>query len=292
MSELLDGDELRRLERLALSRFRAAAAGAAGERPGPARGPALDFADHRPYAPGDEVRRIDWNAWARLRRLVVKVGDEQGRPELGLLLDTSRSMELGTPPKLRHAQRLAAVAGAVALLEGGGVAAAACADGAAHPLARLEGPRQLARFLDELEAVPRGGRTGLAAAVGAWAAAGRRTDLTLLLTDAHVPGDDLDDALAAAGRAAASVVLVHVVAPDELATGLRGSVELVDAETGERLDLVVDEGAAAAYARRQERFLAAVEAVARRAGATYVRAVAGDDPLAALAAPGAPLSVP
>ena len=102
--ELLDDETLRQLERLSLPLLRALTPGLAGERQGPATGPRADFADYRRYVPGDDLRRVDWNVYARLRQLAVKVGAEEGRLALVVLLDTSRSMLLGTPEKLLHAR--------------------------------------------------------------------------------------------------------------------------------------------------------------------------------------------
>ena|SRR5436305_9970440 len=277
--ELLDDETLRQLERLSLPLLRALTPGLAGERQGPATGPRADFADYRRYVPGDDLRRVDWNVYARLRQLAVKVGAEEGRLALVVLLDTSRSMLLGTPEKLLHARRLSALVGAVALLRGDSAQVVALADGRARPLGLLDGARRLPELLEEIREAPVGRETALAAAVEDYRRASTHADLLLLASDANVPEADLDAALDAAAAATAQLGLLHVVAADELRPKLSGAVTLRDSETGEQLEVELDDDALALYELLQERFLGSVEAAARRHGAGYVRAVTDVPPL-------------
>ena len=72
------------------------------------RGGGLEFQDYRHYQPGDDLRFIDWTVDARLRQLVVRVFSAEGRLQLHLLVDISRSMTAGVPDKLQCAKKLAA----------------------------------------------------------------------------------------------------------------------------------------------------------------------------------------
>jgi len=58
----------------------------------PHYGFAIEFAEHRQYAPGDEIRRIDWQAYARTDRFYVKLHEQQTNLRCQILLDASRSM--------------------------------------------------------------------------------------------------------------------------------------------------------------------------------------------------------
>jgi len=64
----------------------------AGTHASPQRGSSVEFAQHRPYAPGDELRRLDWKVFARSDRLVVKEYVEETNLSLNLLVDASESM--------------------------------------------------------------------------------------------------------------------------------------------------------------------------------------------------------
>jgi uncharacterized protein (DUF58 family) len=281
---LLDADLLRQLERLRFSTLTAIVAGLVGERQGQARVAHLEFSDYRPYVAGDELRRIDWNIYRRLHQLVVKVGIEDGRLSLAVLVDVSRSMRTGSPSKLRAAQRLAAALSAIALLRGDQADVHVLGDGRSRPVVRLDGPRQIATLAHELEHLPESLETGLEAALTDHARARSQSDVALLISDANVPLDELGRALRALAAGARTSVLLHVVAPDELETPLRGPLELRDAETGRALETTLGEQAVAEYAERFARFSESVHGLCREWGVNYLQARSDADPLDVLLA--------
>jgi uncharacterized protein (DUF58 family) len=276
---LLDAGLLRQLERLHFSTLTAIVAGLVGEREGRARVARLEFADYRPYVAGDELRRIDWSIYRRLHQLVVKIGIEDGRLSLALLIDASRSMRIGRPSKQRAAAQLTAALGAIALLRGDQADVHVLGDGDARRIVRLDGPRQisvLARALDEL---PESLETGLDSALGAYARTGARADVVVLMSDASVRLDELERALRTLSGCSRTTCLVHLVAPDELETPLRGPVELRDAESGRLLETAITDAAAAEYARRVARRGEDVRERCRAHGVRYLRARSDQDPL-------------
>ncbi|HET6174049.1 MAG TPA: DUF58 domain-containing protein [Gaiellales bacterium] len=276
---LLDGELLRQLDRLRLSTLTAIVAGLVGERQGRARVARLEFADYRPYVPGDELRRIDWNVYRRLHQLVVKVGAEDGRLSLVLLVDTSRSMRVGQPSKARAAQRMAAALAAIALLRGDQAEVHALGDGHSRPLVRLDGPRQLTQLVYELERLPESLGTGLEAALSDYARGGRPSDVALLISDAHVPPEELEPALRTLASCARTAGLIHLVSEDELETELRGPVELRDAESGRAIETTLDDRTAAEYADRFAGFEDAVRDQCRELGLRYLRARSDEEAL-------------
>jgi uncharacterized protein (DUF58 family) len=281
---LLDGDTLRQLERLRFSTLTAIVAGLVGDRQGTARVANLEFADYRPYVAGDELRRIDWNIYRRLHQLVVKVGIEDGRLSLALLVDVSRSMRVGEPSKFRAAQRLAAALAAIALLRGDQADVHVLGDGRARPVVRLDGPTQIPALLHELERVPESLDTGLEASLVDYARAGSRPDVALLLSDANVPLVELERALQLLASSARTTGLLHLVAPDELETSLRGPIELRDAESGRAVETTLGEQAALEYAERVRLRFEAVRELCREAGVGYAQARSDEDPLDVLLA--------
>jgi uncharacterized protein (DUF58 family) len=281
---LLDGDLVRQLERLRFSTLTAIVAGLVGERRGRARVAHLEFADYRPYVAGDELRRIDWNIYRRLHQLVVKVGIEDSRLTLALLVDVSRSMRVGEPSKFRAAQRLAAALAAIALLRGDQADVHVLGDGRARPVVRLDGPSQIGALARELERIPASLETGLEASLAAHARVGSLSDVALLVSDANVPLDELGRALRTLASSARTAGLVHVVAPDELETSLRGPIELRDAETGRTVETTLGEQEAAEYAERVRVRLEALRELCREAGVRYVQLRSDEDVLDVLLA--------
>ena len=62
----------------------------------PLRGAGLDFAEHQLYRQGDDVRRIDWNVTARMNAPYVRRTHAERELNVEIVVDVSRSMELGT----------------------------------------------------------------------------------------------------------------------------------------------------------------------------------------------------
>ena len=60
------------------------------------RGQGIEFSDVREYLNGDNVRSIDWNVTARMGRAFIKQYEEDRELSVFLILDCSRSMELGS----------------------------------------------------------------------------------------------------------------------------------------------------------------------------------------------------
>lgn len=60
-------------------------------------GEGVDFLDYRRYSVGDDVRRIDWTVFARFRQPFIRVMQHETVLHVNLLVDVSRSMDVGAP---------------------------------------------------------------------------------------------------------------------------------------------------------------------------------------------------
>lgn len=268
MTALFDATFLRELEALheAVLRLR----GSTGEgltRSGRSAGQ-TEFRGHRPYTLGDDVRRLDWNAYGRLGRLFVREFERERKEHLTLLLDDSRSMAAGDPPKERFARRAAAAAGFLALKSGG--TTSLCGG------VQLEGASRFARWLDVLRAAePQAGST-LARRILAAAAVARAPSDLWVISDFLEPLAAIEP-LAALARRRCAVTLVQVLAPQELAPSQRGTLDLHGLEEDETLRLELDASSLAAYRAELERHLEQMEALALRHGWTYALALSNSD---------------
>jgi uncharacterized protein (DUF58 family) len=276
---LLDAAALRQLESLSLAAVEAIVSGFGGQRPGAGRSRGLEFVDYRRYTPGDDLRSIDWNVYARLREVVVKASPSEGHVDLALLLDGSRSMASGEPPKLRYAQQLGAMLGTVALLGSDVVAVHLLADGDSRTAARLTAPHLVTELVEEISALPPGGRTDLTASVRAYRRQSPVVDLAVLVTDGFAAAADLQSAVAELAGGAHAAALVQVVDPAEAETPLRGPVELRDSESGERVVVDVTPAVRRDYDRRFAAEAANLQELCEANGVTYLRASTAVAPL-------------
>ena len=273
---LLDPAFLTRLERLQLATRRPLAGHLAGEHRSPALGTSVDFADYREYHPGDDFRRIDYALYARLDVLLVRLFEAEDDLHLRLLVDTSASMATGG--KLDAARRVAAALGFVALVRRDPVSLHR------FPLDR-PGPRFTGRsgvpaLFAHLSALEAGGPTRFAEA--ATSMLGRRgpPGLTVVISDLLTP--EWEDGLDRLPAGGGDVVVVHVLADEELrpslaAEDLVGDLDLVDVETGARLGVSLSADALADYERAAATWADGVARRCRRRGTAYVRLLSGDD---------------
>src|SRR3954453_15276454 len=117
-------------------------------------GGGIEFADHREDTPGDDFRYLDWNVYARHDELLLKRFQEEEDLHVYLLVDCSRSMGFGKPPKFDFARQVAAALGYIALADLDRVAVVAFAGDvvADFPLTRGKARiLSLLKFMEDLK---------------------------------------------------------------------------------------------------------------------------------------------
>src|SRR3954454_17855398 len=112
---VFDEGFLRQLERLGVLMKQPVRGGLKGGRRSVKRGQSVEFTDYRDYALGDDLRSLDWNVYARLERLFIKLFVEEEDFTVHVLLDTSASMDGGTPDKMVFGKRAASALAYVGL---------------------------------------------------------------------------------------------------------------------------------------------------------------------------------
>lgn len=190
---------------------------------------------------------------------------------LYLLVDASRSMAHGEPPKLDVAKRIAAALGYVALSGSERVSVLPWAGGVRAPLPPVRGRRRIGTVLRHLDGLEAEGETDLARTVDELLARRTRPGLVVVTSDLLDPGGyqrPLDRLLAERHE----VAVFHVLSRDELDPEPGGDLVLVDAERGSRVEVSLDARTVRAYRARVDAFLAGAEAWAKRRGMAYVRA--------------------
>jgi uncharacterized protein (DUF58 family) len=62
----------------------------------PYQGFSVEFAQHRPYAPGDDLRHLDWKVYGRSDKLHLKQYQQETTLDVVILVDSSGSMNYGS----------------------------------------------------------------------------------------------------------------------------------------------------------------------------------------------------
>ena len=237
-----------------------------GAHPSTLRGNSSEFSEFRNYRQGDDPRRVDWRLLARSDRAYVRLTTDRATLRTAIIVDASASMAFpsATLEKWARAREIAIGLAAVAHADGDpvGLTIAAPRPTTLAPRARRS---VLVEMIGALDATVPAGAEPLAPHLAA-ARATRVALVTDLLGDADAVLAGVRLRIAAGGE----VLVVHVVAPDEIEPPA-GALLAVDPEDA-TVRRTLDGAARAAYRRAFMEWLDGTAAVFRAAGARYLRA--------------------
>lgn len=210
-------------------------------------GSGIEFSDHREYAAGDDFRYLDWNVYARHGDLLLKRFQEEQDLHVYLLLDCSKSMGFGEPPKFDLARHLTAALAYIALADLDRVAVLAFADGMVAEFPMTRGKARILPIMKFLEGLTVSGEnTDLQKAAQAVTNRGRRTGLAFVISDLFDERGFQSGLDRLRSRRFDSHVL-QLHDPKEADPALLGDVELVDVETNSVRKVTVTERNARRY---------------------------------------------
>ena len=271
---------LRQLERLLLLMKSPVRGGLKGGRRSVKRGQSVEFADYRDYSLGDDLRQLDWNVYARLEKLFVKLFIEEEDVTVTFLIDGSASMAAGRPSKLLFAKRAAAALGYIGLASEDRIAVSVLGGRVARRQPALRGSGRVFRLLANLSAIDVAvGPSDLVAAARHAAAQLHGRGVIVLISDLLDPAADRVIRELAATNS--ELIILHVLSPDELDPHLEGDLRLVDAETGDGIDVTIDLATIDGYKARLAAWQEAFADLAAKRRASYV-SLPSDLPLADL----------
>jgi uncharacterized protein (DUF58 family) len=237
-----------------------------GAHPSTLRGNSSEFSEFRAYRQGDDPRRVDWRLLARSDRAYVRLTTDRATLRTAIVVDASASMAFPLPEltKWVRAREIAVALAAVAHAEAdpAGLTIAAETPITLVPRARRSVIIEMIRALDGT--TPRGAAP-LAPLVMA-ARARRIAVVTDLL-------GDLDDLLTAAKlriAAGGELIVVHLVAPEEIIPPA-GVVLAVDPE-GAGVRRTLDAAVRRDYERAFSTWMEETATLFRAARVRYVRA--------------------
>lgn len=230
-------------------------------------GTSVEFAEYKPYTPGDDLRHLDWRAYARLGKLFRKTFLDERDALLYLLVDVSQSMAFGD--KLRQAQQLAAALGYLALAEDDRVEAWVFAEKLLTRTPRLTGKPSAARLFDALTVAAPPEETAQGSLD--WLVRGgvpREAGVVVLLSD-FLFQDGYEEAIRRLQVQRHQIVVLQVLAREELDPPFMGDVHLIDSETGGGKEVAISPHVIERYRESVAAYTAALQDFCRRRGLYY-----------------------
>lgn len=266
---LLSAEFLQRLERLALVAKKLQLGMAKGERKSKRKGSSVEFADYRDYVQGDDLRHVDWNIFGRLESLYLKLFQEQEDLTVHLLIDASRSMAFGTPPKIVLATKLAAAIGYIGLVGYDRVSAESFADGMTHRLAPCRGRAHAGKLLTFLSAVRADGKTALEDSTKSYVMRNRAKGVAVLFSDFLDP-EGYEGCLRRLLQSGSDCYAVHVLSREEIDPPIAGDLKLLDSEYAMHVEVSASPALLKRYKKNLEGFCESIRTYCLARGISYI----------------------
>ncbi|MBC7967631.1 MAG: DUF58 domain-containing protein [Fuerstia sp.] len=251
----------------------------AGKHRSTTKGGCCEFSQHRQYAPGDEIRQIDWQVFARNDRYFIKQFEEETNLHAIMALDTSGSMKFGlsTVSKLDYARQAAACISRMLLRQRDAVGTAILNEQTPLYLPPKQNAAHLQAILSILQSAKPSNGGSLAAQIRAMVPRMRRRGLFVLFSDCFCDLDELSTSLRIVRARGHDVVVMHVLAPEEIHFDFRHWSSFQSLEVaGHRMSLdpaaIRDE-----YLRRIRAFVEKLENIVTGLGGDYVRMATNKD---------------
>ncbi|MFP4352745.1 MAG: DUF58 domain-containing protein [Puniceicoccaceae bacterium] len=209
----------------------------AGENKSPFSGFAIEFRQHREYAPGDELKHIDWRLFGRTDRFYIKQYEQETNFDATLLLDASESMAYGEGArnKMEYGRVLAAVFAHLILMDRNRLAVRLFDTDARELQPPSSNPGALHNLLESLVRREPGRETAIGGILDDLAAKLRARGICILISDLFDDPDKVLEGLRHLAFLGQEIIVFHVMHPDELEFPFDGTVEFEGYEVPEKL---------------------------------------------------------
>ncbi len=266
---LLDPVFLHKLEQLELVSRKIFVGRMKGERKSRRRGSSVEFAEHRNYAVGDDLRHIDWNVYGRLDRLFLKLFLEEEDLHVYTMLDTSLSMDFGTPTKLRYGKQVAAALSFIGLVNHDRVLVDTFSARLEQGLHGIRGRSQMWRVVQYLDRLQPTGTSDLTAAAREFAIRHSGKGVVVVVSD-FLDKRGYQEALRYLLARNMDIYVVHVLSQEEVNPELVGDLRLVDAEDGDFAEITMSAPLIKRYKDTLNAFVGGIKEWCTTRGITYI----------------------
>lgn len=259
----------RRLQQLKIRTRKAMLGSRQGAHLSHRRGQGLEFADYRPYTEGDDFRHIDWGVYARTDRVYVREFRAEQDLNVLVLLDTSASMNYPEGEnKFSLARDLAIALGYIALSDGDSVRFGLLGQKLSQ---RFAGQKSLGRIMTELQGTePGSGAVDMLHEIRAAIAQQKLPGKCFFISDFLFETEAQIAALALLRAKNFDITVIQILAPSELALDVNQTQMVVDAETGELLELSLDKSSVKEYRLELARHVELLEQHCLKSGIAHL----------------------
>jgi len=267
--ELLDPEFMNKLDQLELVSRKIFAGKMRGERRSKRKGESVEFADYRNYVVGDDLRFVDWNIYARLDKLFLKLFLEEEDLHVSFLIDSSKSMNWGTPGKSLYARRMAAALAYIGLVNYDRVSLYAYSDGLQYEMTGVRGRRFMFKVVDFLTKVECDGVSDLTSACRQFAIRHPQPGIVIVLSDFFEKGGFEQGLRYLLGRRY-DIYCIQMLSPEEIDPALAGDLQLKDVEDDDLAEVTVSRALLNRYKQNLTSYCENLKGFCTRRGISYM----------------------
>ena len=250
-----------------------------GRHKSPHKGFSVEFAEHRQYVPGDDLRDLDWRVLARKDRYYIKQYIEETNLRATILLDASGSMAYRGEQaaeqdgrrlsKFEYAQYIAAVLSYLLIGQQDAVGMVTFDSAIRSYIPARSRASQVRTILEQIDTTQPGNETALSDIFHDIAERIPRRGLVIILSDLFDNTENLLKALHHFRYRRHEVIVMHIMAEEELHFPFDSFTEFKDLESVRQLE-VDPKTIRASYLDRVRRFLADISAGCGEIRADYL----------------------
>ena len=270
---LFDQATLAKIEQLAIIATKVRVGMMKGDRRSRKRGSSIDFADYRDYVKGDDLRRLDWNIFARLGRPYIKLLEDEEDLAVHILIDVSASMnwpDNGSDyNKYQFSLRTAGALGYIGLGTGDQVSVSTFSEESIETWGPHRGRHNGVALFQFLEGCSPGGTTDINRSVREYRQKALRPGMVFLVSDLLSPSG-FETGLHSLLSRGYEIVIIHVLAPDEVEPLFGGDVKLVDIETNDEAEISLNMATVGLYRTRIEEWRKDIKEFCRKRDVHYM----------------------
>ncbi|GGI43398.1 hypothetical protein GCM10008018_01870 [Paenibacillus marchantiophytorum] len=274
---LLDPALMRRLDQMSIAAKSRIRGTMQGRRRSKDQGSSLEFADYRLYTPGDDTRQLDWHAYGRTGKPFIKLFMDEQELQVHLWLDASKSMDFGQKDgsgssKWAYARQLAAGIGYLALNRFDRVSAAMFTTQITRQMRLVRGKGSAPRLFEFLTGGQPLGEGDIGAVFRNPACLPRQAGMTWLFSD-FLYEQGIEESLKYLLAAKQEVIVVQVLAPEEINPSFSGELRLIDSESGAAREVAMSSKVLESYRAAVQQYTQSLKAFCYERGITYLLAV-------------------
>ncbi len=267
ISSALNKEYMSRLDAIRLNINNKVNSGYNGIRRSNAKGSSLEFSDFKDYVQGDDIRRIDWNSYGRFNKLFVKLFSEERQTAVNIFLDKSKSMDFGEINKSYYSKLFAASIAYLTLKSADKFNIFAFDEKISIEKTNVTQKNLFPAVVKFLDNISPTSKTSLNKSISQIQKL--PGGVSFIVSDFFAQ-DGFEDAIKLLQSRKQEVILIHVLAKEEILPKVSDGVRLLDSETNNSMDIFITNDILNKYKEALKAFTESIAEFCKKRNVSYI----------------------